>query len=129
MYIVGHPFPTDEQKRRASRGRTPGRLRCPAALHVARIGTTGYASKQYVRETTPSEPDQEPTGDYVIVDVSSTLRLRQQPNTSSATLAYMPDGATLELLSYGDEWCYVEYNGVKGYASTDYLTIVKGAVG
>ena len=55
---------------------------------------------------------------------TDSLRLRAEPNTSSATLTTAPKGATVNVVEEaGDGWYKVSYNGTDGYMSADYLTV------
>jgi hypothetical protein len=52
-----------------------------------------------------------------------TVNLRQKASVTSDRLAKVPIGSKVALLSYGDKWCYVEYNGISGYMMTEFLII------
>jgi len=59
------------------------------------------------------------------VTASSTLNLRSGPSASSSVLASIPSGAKILVYSENSEWSYVSYSGQVGYASRDYLSIMK----
>ena len=64
------------------------------------------------------------TGQTGMVNVSwGVLNIRAQPNTSAAILTQAPDGAPLTILNRSDGWYLVNYNGVIGYASADFVTL------
>lgn len=69
--------------------------------------------------------DEPVMSEYATVHANSgsTVNLRQRASTSSDRLAKVPIGSKVALLSYGDQWCYVEYNGVSGYMMTEFLII------
>ena len=50
-----------------------------------------------------------------------TLNLRQSPNTDSAILAALQNGAQARVISHEDEWSQVNYNGITGYLLNQYL--------
>lgn len=66
----------------------------------------------------------EPAKTYVKIKVSS-LRLREEPNTSCATLASIPKGTKLEVIEKVDIWYKVSYNGKVGYVSGTYVEVVE----
>lgn len=51
----------------------------------------------------------------------SNLYLRDAPSMNGNILDRMPNGTTITVIEEGGDWCYVEYNGTYGYASTQYL--------
>ena len=66
----------------------------------------------------------EPVKTYVKIKVSS-LRLREEPNTSCATLASIPKGTRLEVIEKVDVWYKVSYNGKVGYVNGSYVEVVE----
>ena len=57
-----------------------------------------------------------------VVDVSwGVLNIR--PDTDGTILAQAPDGARLTVFNQFDGWYLVEYDGVTGYASGDFVTL------
>ena len=78
-----------------------------------------------VEEGTEEKDDTtEPAKTYVKIKVSS-LRLREEPNTSCATLASIPKGTKLEVIEKVDIWYKVSYNGKVGYVSGTYVEVVE----
>ena len=63
--------------------------------------------------------------DYATVyaQSGSTVNLRKSASITSDKLAKVPIGSKVPLLSYGEKWCYVEYNGIFGYMLTEFLII------
>ncbi len=58
------------------------------------------------------------------VTAGSSLRLRAEPSTSSATLAIAPKNAKVDVLEdAGNGWYKVSYNAVEGYMSGEWLSI------
>lgn len=58
------------------------------------------------------------------VDVAwGVLNIRVQPDTSAPILAQAPDGAALTVLNRSGGWYLVNYNGVIGYASGEFITL------
>lgn len=67
----------------------------------------------------------EESKNYGIV-TASLLNLRQQPNTSSAILAQIPNGAAVNVSSLQGGWANVTYYGTTGFVSLDYLNLMPG---
>lgn len=63
--------------------------------------------------------------DKVYVETTAKIRLREEPNTSCATLDRISSGTKLEVLETLDGWYKVNYNGKDGYVSADYVKIVE----
>lgn len=79
-------------------------------------GVTEYFGLPFL---TPSEPR------IGIVTLSSgTLNLRSLPTADAAVLAQLPNGATVTILGQFDEWYTVEYDGLHGFASSRYITVL-----
>lgn len=79
-------------------------------------GVTEYFGLPFL---TPSEPR---TG--IVTLSSGTLNLRSLPTTDAAVLAQLPSGATVTILGQFDEWYTVEYDGLHGFASSRYITVL-----
>ena len=79
-------------------------------------GVTEYFGLPFL---TPSEPR---TG--IVTLSSGTLNLRSLPTTAAAVLAQLPNGATVTILGQFDEWYTVEYDGLHGFASSRYITVL-----
>lgn len=79
-------------------------------------GVTEYFGLPFL---TPSEPR---TG--IVTLSSDTLNLRSLPTTDAAVLAQLPNGATVTILGQFDEWYTVEYDGLHGFASSRYITVL-----
>ncbi len=66
---------------------------------------------------------------YAIANVTDTLNIRESASTSAAVLGEIPGGERLVVISNDSGWCKVNYNGVTGYASADYISnLYKGKV-
>lgn len=82
-------------------------------------------------EATPApEPTSEPVTDntYYVVNVKSSVNLREGPSTSSAILTSVPkDMAVQATGEVTDNFMRVEYNGMTGYIHSDYLAKAKAA--
>ena len=58
-----------------------------------------------------------------VITESSPLRLRESPSVDAETLESMPKGSTVIVLRLEDEWAYVDYQGISGWCSAQYLEI------
>ena len=60
-----------------------------------------------------------------VVDVSwGYLNIRDKPDTSSAVLAQAYDGARLTVINQYQDWYVVEFDGLVGWASADFITLI-----
>ena len=92
--------------------------------YYVQYGTySGYASAGYITLNSSSWSIDygSPQGYAFIATKSDPLNLRESPSTGSKILAEMPKGSRVEIINYYIDWCYVEYNGIYGYANTDFL--------
>ena len=55
--------------------------------------------------------------------IATTVRLREEPDSSSTTLMLIGEGKTVEILSEDGDWYEVEYDGVTGYIAKDYISV------
>ena len=59
-----------------------------------------------------------------VVDVEwGSLNVRARPSTSAPILAQAPDGAPLTIINTADGWHLVNFNGIIGYVSSEYVTL------
>lgn len=86
----------------------------------------GYMSAAYVDLSTSVEAN---LGYAKVTTSGGTLNLRAEPSTSGAKVTALPNGSVVTLTGFQDGWYHLTYNGQTGYASSDYLTIVKDAQG
>lgn len=76
-------------------------------------------------EVEPSIDNTETTPEILYFAVPETeIRLREQPNTDCVTLAKIPAGTKLPLVEELEGWYKVTYEGMEGYISADYASIV-----
>lgn len=61
----------------------------------------------------------------VIADSGSTVRMRKQPTTDSATVVKVPLGQTVEVNESAQGWAQVVWNDHTGYMMTKYLKAVE----
>lgn len=103
-------------------------------------GTYGYVMTKFVKlldgsepadppatepekPDTPDEPDTPASDLYgVVTTKQGRLNLRKRPDTDAGILKRIDPGKVVTVLSYGDKWCYIDYNGTKGYVMSEFLT-------
>lgn len=103
-------------------------------------GTYGYVMTKFVKlldgsDTTPpaEDPDEDegssdttPPADGSLYGVVTTkegrLNLRKTASQNAGIIKRIDPGKYVKVLSYGSKWCYVDYNGLKGYVMTKFLT-------
>lgn len=59
---------------------------------------------------------------YVVSTNGVTLTLRSGPGTNYGIKARMPRGSVVEVYSISNGWANLSYNGIRGYASSQYLS-------
>ena len=59
---------------------------------------------------------------------ASSLRLRQQPNSSATVLLTIPAGDMVIITGESGSYYIATYEGVQGYALKQYLTVISGSV-
>ena len=101
-----------------------------AWAHVTVEGKTGYMMNKFLSASAPSTTpsgggsSSSMPGTAVVRQPSgSFVYLRSSASTSNLlnVLDKVPSGATVEVLSWGEFWSFVNYNGQLGYMVTNYL--------
>ena len=59
-----------------------------------------------------------------VVNVTSTLRIRESASTNSSVLGTMRNGSTFDIISKSGSWYQIKYNGITGYVHGDYVSEV-----
>ncbi len=60
-----------------------------------------------------------------VITSSDALRLRTGPSTDYTKIGSVPKDAEVKVITHGDSWDFVEYEGMHGYASNQYLSPVR----
>ncbi|MDM0579776.1 C40 family peptidase [Clostridium perfringens] len=58
-----------------------------------------------------------------VVNVSTSLRVRQSPSTSSSVVGSLRGGQTFEIKGKNGSWYYINANGLTGYIHGDYVQV------
>lgn len=104
--------------------------------YVDYAGLKGYVMTKFLtfsgevpEEDEKDEPAAPPVSDddtkYAQVTTKEgRLNLRRGMSKGATIIARIPQNAYVQVLTYGPEWCYVNYNGTKGYVMTEFLTMI-----
>ena len=97
-------------------------------------GSTGYVHEDYVSvigqgnnnsgNNSSSSSGQSVSEYGKVVNVSTSLRLRKGPSTSSSVVGYLFPGETFKITERNGSWYKVNANGKVGYASSDYIKLI-----
>ncbi|MCR6513380.1 SH3 domain-containing protein [Clostridium sp. LY3-2] len=106
---------------------------------IKKDGTTGYISGEYVKVIDGSDVPDDPSGgggsgEYEnqygkVINVTSSLRLREKPNTSSNVLGYLSPSESVKVQKKEGDWFKVNARGMTGYAHSDYIKLTDGDEG
>lgn len=89
---------------------------------IRRTGLEGWVSGEYI--TVTPDTTTPPTTGTGTATVKENLNLRSGPGTTYTVLRVMPRGATVTVVTDpGTGWVQVTYQGITGWASSQYLTI------
>ena len=58
-----------------------------------------------------------------VINVSTSLRVRQSPSTSSSVVGSLRGGQTFEIKGKSGSWYYINANGLTGYIHGDYVQV------
>jgi probable enterotoxin B len=113
--------------------------------YISDSGKLGYIHKDYVKEITSttnvvivptvtagkteqvqSLPAAAAQAKGQVVNVSSSLRMRQGANIGSAVIGYLRDGQTFDIKEKNGDWYYISENGKLGYVHKDYVKEISG---
>lgn len=97
-------------------------------------GKAGYIHGDYVKEVSGnsnssssgsnSNLDTSLAGKKgTVVNVSTSLRVRQSPSTSSSVVGSLRGGQTFEIKGKSGSWYYINVNGLTGYIHGDYVQV------
>lgn len=80
----------------------------------------GYMSAEYLDLETKADAD---LGYGKVNTGGSVLNMRSGPSTGSGKVRTLPDDAVVKLIGMDDGWFKADYEGSKGYVSSDYIVI------
>ncbi len=94
---------------------------------------TIMASSGSTQPSATAAPTQKPAtssptvGQAKVTTTGGSLNLRDQASDIGSILVRIPNGTILNLLSKGNTWCKVIYQGEEGYVMTKFLTFLTGS--
>lgn len=62
----------------------------------------------------------------VVAQSGSTVRIRSGMSTNDAVVGEAKVGNSIDVITYGDDWCYVDYNGLTGYMMSKFIDLNGG---
>lgn len=97
--------------------------RGPEWCQVEVGGKAGYMMARYLSFNGSVETTTPTVGIVNNPVATQRLNLRAFPNTSSLSLGKFYNGTRVKIITYNQDWCQVEVNGMKGYMMTKYLRV------
>ena len=88
------------------------------------IVTENSQEQQPVADTQTSEPElttEDTQALNPVVQTTTGVNLRKEPNTECEVLTVLDQGTMLELIGEEDGWAVVDYQGQIGYVKIEYL--------
>lgn len=76
----------------------------------------------------PATPPATALGAAIVTTSGGTLNFRSAPSDSASVMMQIPNGSALQLLTKGNTWCMVSYNGTEGYVMTKFITILNNGI-
>ena len=97
--------------------------------HISHNGITGYVSAEYLQEVSSGSNSSGSTsigstvssGKGQVYNVTSNLRVRSNPSTSSTVLGYLLNGEVVDIIGSSNGWVHINYQGSTGYVSAEYI--------
>lgn len=84
---------------------------------------TGYVSSDYIVTGLEAKSLAEEVKQTVATVKTTTLNVRQEPNTECSILALMPQGEELNVLEDLGEWVKVDLDNSEGYVSKEFVDV------
>lgn len=88
------------------------------------IVTENSQEQQLVVDTQTSEPEittEDTQAPNPVVQTTTGVNLRKEPNTECEVVTVLDQGTMLELIGEEDGWAVVDYQGQIGYVKIEYL--------
>lgn len=83
--------------------------------------------KKYIEQTTQPAAEQTTAGNmlaagnYTVKTSGSVLNMRAEADKNSSVVGKIPNGTTVTVQSAVQGWAFINYSGIKGWVSTDFL--------
>ena len=85
------------------------------------INTTENTSEEATEEITSENTTENSAPKYT---ANQQVNVRANPDYNSEILGVLENGETVVASSVENGWALIDYNGAKGYVSTDYLSLI-----
>ena len=90
--------------------------------YVKRDGVSGWIAMEYVELVSATNVTvKHAPGKYTIATQDDPLGIRTKPEQDAERCGEVPKGEQVEILAVYGEWGYVNYNGINGWLSFQYL--------
>lgn len=80
---------------------------------------TTEAQTEATAEEQTTQTNEENTSEYTVIQ---EVNVRSNPDYNSESLGLLAFGETVSVSSVENGWAVIDYNGVTGYVSSDYLS-------
>ena len=84
---------------------------------------TGYVSSEYLLTGEEALAKAEEVKQTVATVTTTTLYVREEPNTDCTIITSMPIGEELEVVEVSDGWVKINVDSDQGYVSSDYVEV------
>jgi hypothetical protein len=91
--------------------------------HIKSGSVEGYVSADYLLTGTAALAKAREVIDTVAVVDTTTLRVREEPNTEAPVITLIPEGEEMLVTGYADGWVQFELDDETAYVSLDYVCI------
>ena len=88
---------------------------------TAKEGWTHIATHRYITTANGEEETPMYKAEVNLLSEKSSLNLRNGPGRADRVIGQIPHGGVVDVLAEANGWLYVRYNGVSGYAASEYL--------
>ena len=83
----------------------------------------GYVKSEYLLSGAEAAARAEEVKQVIATVTTTTLFVREQPNTECSIVTMMPEGEDLEVIETLDNWVKINVDSDEGYVSADYVDI------
>ncbi|MGL4108942.1 C40 family peptidase [Clostridium sp. LP20] len=85
-------------------------------------GKEGYVSKEYIKVTSSNAPSSGEKGQ--VINITSSLRIRQTASTSSAVIGSLQNGDTFDIIAKSGQWYNIKSGSTVGFIHGDYVKVI-----
>ncbi len=84
---------------------------------------TGYVKSEYLISGQEAKEYAKEVSSTIATCTTTTLRVREEPNTECEILALMPEGEEVEVIEDQGDWLKVSVDSEEGYVSAEYVSV------